>query len=92
MIKSKKFWYFLMIGAIVLYLLSIILGRYLFPGDLFLSHIFFIGLVILHIVEIPIVSLKIGKERGIPVLIIVINTLLYGFTWWLPLKMGIIDR
>lgn len=92
MLQNKKFWYFLMMGAIVLYVLSIVLGRYLFPGDLLMSHIFFIGLVALHIVEIPMVSLKIGREKGIPALTVVLNTLLYGFTWWLPLKKGVIDK
>ena len=92
MIQNKRFWYFLMFGAIVLYALSILLGRYLFPGDLLMSHIFFIGLVVLHIVEIPAVSLKIGREKGLPSMIVVMNTLLYGFTWWLPLKKGIIDK
>lgn len=92
MIQSRYFWYFLMFGAIVLYVLSILLGRYLFPGNLLLSHIFFIGLVVFHCAEIPAVSLKIGRDRGIPELNIVINTILYGFTWWLPLKKGIIDK
>ena len=92
MIQNKMFWYFLMIGAIVLYGLSLALGRYLFPGDPLMSRIFFIGLVILHLVEIPAVSLKIGREKGLPTSLVVLKTLLYGFTWWLPLKKGNIDK
>ena len=92
MLQNKMFWYFLMIGAIVLYGLSLVLGRYLFPGDPLMSRVFFIGLLILHIVEIPAASLKIGRDKGLPASQVVMKTILYGFTWWLPLKKGIIDR
>lgn len=92
MVQSKMFWYFLMIGSIVLYCLSLFLGRYLFPGDPLMSRVFFIGLVMLHLAEIPAVSLKIGKNKGLPVWLIALKTFLYGFTWWLPLKKDIIDR
>jgi hypothetical protein len=90
--NSKWFWYFLMIGSIVLYGLSIALGRYLFPDSYLFSRIFFIGLLIVHILEIPAASLKIGRDKKIPVSMIIMKTILYGFTWWLPLKKGIIDR
>lgn len=90
--NSRGFWYFLMIGSIVLYGLSIALGRYLFPDSYLLSRIFFFGLLIVHILEIPTVSLKIGREKKIPDSMTVLKTILYGFTWWLPLKKGIIDK
>ena len=90
--NSKGFWYLMMIGSIVLYGLSIALGRYLFPDSPFLSRIFFIGLLIVHILEIPVLSLKIGRSKQVPYSMIILKTILYGFTWWLPLKKGIIDR
>ena len=90
--NSRLFWYLLMIGSIVLYGLSVLLGRYLFPDSYLLSRIFFIGLLIVHILEIPIASLKIGREKKIPDSMTVMKTILYGFTWWLPLKKGIIDK
>lgn len=34
-------------------------------------------------------SLPIGKDHGITLKDTFINTMLFGFTWWLPLKMGI---
>jgi hypothetical protein len=92
MLKNKYFWYALMAGSIVLYALSMALGRYLFPGDPFLSRIFFLGLMVTHIIEIPLFSLKIGREKQIPMSMIIMKTILYGFTWWVPLKMGIIER
>ncbi len=81
-----------MVGSIVLYGLSIALGRYLFPDSYLLSRIFFIGLLIVHILEIPTLSLKIGRDKQVPDSMIILKTILYGFTWWLPLKKGIIDR
>jgi hypothetical protein len=90
--NSKGFWYFLMVGSIVLYGLSIALGRYLFPDSPLLSRIFFIGLLIVHVLEIPVLSLKIGRSKQIPDSMIILKTILYGFTWWLPLKKGIIDK
>lgn len=45
-------------------------------------------LVALHVLEIP-VSLKAVGPRPINVLVILGNTLLFGFTWWLPVRMGV---
>jgi hypothetical protein len=92
MLKNKYFWYGMMAGTIVFFMFLLYLGRYLFPGDPFLSRIFFLGLLLAHMLEIPMFSLKIGKEKQIPAPLIIMKTLLYGFTWWLPLKMGIIER
>lgn len=92
MINNRYFWYAMMAGSIVLYMFLLYLGRYLFPGDPFLSRIFFLGLLLSHVGELVLFSMKIGKEKQIPATMIIMKTLLYGFTWWLPLKMGIIDR
>jgi len=92
MLQSKSFWYFLMVFVIVLYVLLLMLGRHLYPDEPFKSWLFFIGMLIVHIIEIPMVSLKIGKEKGVPVSIVVLKTILFGFTWWLPLKKGIINQ
>lgn len=45
--------------------------------------------MIVHPLEL-LISYKIGKEKGIATPMIVIKTILFGFTWWLPLKQGII--
>lgn len=90
--NNKAFWYFLMSGSIALFAFAIWLGYYLFPDNLLLSWIIFIGLVVFHLSEIPIVSMKIGRERNVPVPAVIVKTLLFGFTWWLPLKNGIIDK
>lgn len=88
--NSKGFWYFLMFGSICLFAFSIWLGRYLFPDNCLLSWIIFLGLLALHIAEIPLSGLRIGREKNIPVPVVIVKTTLFGFTWWLPLKKGII--
>jgi len=47
--------------------------------------------VITHPLEL-ILSIPIGKKTGIKIGTTVLKTLLFGFTWWLPVKMGVIDK
>ena len=37
-------------------------------------------------------SLPIGKLRGVPLKDTIINTMVFGFTWWLPLKLGFTEK
>ncbi len=46
---------------------------------------------IIHPLEI-VMSYRIGKKKNLSTARIVAMTIIFGFTWWLPLKMGIIDR
>ena len=73
-------------------LFSLWLGYYLFPDNYLLAWSFFLALLALHLAEIPMTSLKIGREKNIPVPVTVVKTLLFGFCWWLPLKKGIIAK
>ncbi len=45
-----------------------------------------------HPLEVPLFSLKIGRAKGLSLVSIIVKTTLYGFTWWLPLKRGILSR
>ena len=76
-------------GAIVLYAISIPFGYWLFPGTKLSAWSIFTGLVLLHTSEITIAR-KIGSEKNISLLRVAVKTILFGFTWWLPLKKGII--
>ena len=49
------------------------------------------GWVILHPLELA-MSLPIGKEKGMTPEQIFIKTMLFGFTWWLPLKWGVFEE
>jgi len=87
--NNKAFWYFLQFGSIVLYAVSIPFGYWLFPGSNLYAWSIFTGLVLLHTAEINIAK-KIGSKKNIPLLRVTVKTILFGFTWWLPLKKGII--
>jgi hypothetical protein len=86
--NTKGFWYFLQFGAIGLYAMSLLLGYRFFQDSTLCAWSFFAGLVLLHTAEIPFIK-KIGLEKNIPLSTVVVKTLLFGFTWWLPLKKGI---
>ena len=88
--RSKGFWYFLMFGSVGLFGISYAVGYIMFPGNPFLSWIFFIGLLITHVAELPL-AMKIGREKNLPAATVAVKTLLFGFTWWLPLKKGILS-
>ncbi|HRR59755.1 MAG TPA: hypothetical protein P5547_02340 [Spirochaetota bacterium] len=87
MISNKYFWYVLMSGALVLWAFAIAL-IYLFP-EWDYKAVLFIGLIILHGVEIPYVLTILRKD--VSTITISIKTFLFGFTWWLPVKKGILQ-
>ncbi len=47
-----------------------------------------VGVVLLHLAELKI-AIRIGREYVISVPRIIFMDMLFGFTWWLPLKNGI---
>ncbi len=75
----------LMIGVIGLWIISVVLGYHMKAWGLF------IGLIVVHIAELPF-ALKIGKGNGLSVQTVVTKTMIYGFTWWVAIKKGIIDK
>jgi hypothetical protein len=88
---SKGFWYFLMAGAIGLWV-AVLLIAILVPAMSMIARIVFIALAALHILEFPLVSKKIADRKGISGSAAFIKTILFGFTWWLALKKGIIEK
>ena len=40
----------------------------------------------LHLVEFIIVGKKTGDETGMPAAVSFINCMLFGFTWWMPIR------
>jgi hypothetical protein len=90
MLEKREFWYFLMSGALALWVVVFWLSFLLFPETSIGKVVLPIALFILHLAEVPL-SLKIGKFRRISKLRVVLNTLLFGFTWWLPIKRGVLD-
>ena len=101
--KSKTFWYSLMAGSLVGWLFVLAgaaaaLGAFPLAGFPFPDHpilgTLWIALCVIwasHPLELPIASWRLAKERGLSPARVVLKTLAFGFTWWLPLKKGILD-
>ena len=89
--NSKGFWYALMAGAIGLWIV-VILVAILVPSISIIAWVVFIALAVLHILEFPLASKKIADVKGISGSTAFIKTVLFGFTWWLALKKGIVDK
>ncbi|MBN1365348.1 MAG: hypothetical protein JW976_11130 [Syntrophaceae bacterium] len=94
MFKNEKFWYLCAMPGAVAGWIFILYGL-LFPFHdktvkiLWLAVVFIWGIG--HLLELA-ASIPIGKSKGIPVRIVVIKTIVFGITWWLPLKLGFISE
>ena len=89
--NSKGFWYFLMVGAIGLWV-WVLLTAILVPALSMIAWIVFIALAALNVLEFPLVSKKIADGKCISGSTAFIKTILFGFTWLLALKKGIIEK
>jgi hypothetical protein len=93
MLKNKLFWYFFMMpGSIwgwvfVIYgALNPIANETVHTLWIVISCVWCLG----HPLEL-ITSIPIGKKAGIGTGTTILKTMLFGFTWWLPVKMGVLD-
>lgn len=89
--NSKVFWYFLMAGAIGLWV-AVLIAAILVPSVSMIAWIVFIALAALHVLEFPLVAKEISDNKGISGRTSFIKTILFGFTWWLALKKCIIEK
>jgi hypothetical protein len=87
--KNRLWWRFLEVVVVLLYA-AVIAGGYVIhqprPGWVLAAL-----LAIFTLTEIY-TALRIGKEKQVHLLRIICMTILFGFTWWVPLRQGIIDR
>jgi len=86
MLNSKVFWAIMMSSALGLYLLG--LGLWIFSSMRWLGAALVLGILFLHILELK-TALQVGREKNLPDARIWIMDLIFGFTWWLPLKKGV---
>ncbi len=93
MFRNKAFWQvFLMPGSLAGWIFVISGFICNFDSSLKLIWLIVSGIwMIVHPLEI-FISYKIGKQRKISTPVIIIKTILFGFTWWLPLKLRILER
>lgn len=58
---------------------------------IFKKAVFLVLLAAAHLCEYLFISRKLAEEKGIGQSTALVNTLLYGFTWWKPIKEGSAD-
>lgn len=86
MIDNPRFW--LANNAVVALLHVLGIGLYVTEGfDNTLVQLWAI-IVVIHILEIPLAFVAL-RDRAIPWGLTVFNTLIFGFTWWVPTRRGL---
>jgi len=89
MLKNKLVWFIQMGSTLGLYVVLLLLifmdqMRAIAAGVL-------VFLILLHLYELK-TALPIGRQRGLPDRKIIALTLVFGYTWWVPLKHGIFTQ
>jgi hypothetical protein len=90
--KNRIFWQLMMAGSVIGWLF-IVFGI-IFPFEGGWMRIAWwcvlLGWGVLHPLEL-VFSLPAAKTRGLALERAFAKTMLFGFTWWVPLKMGVFD-
>jgi hypothetical protein len=89
MTKKPAFWLLLQASTILLYIL-LIGGGYVLKLPA-LGWGAYGALFVLHLFELK-TALQVGHAKGLSMTRIVVMNLIFGFTWWVPLKRGIIKK
>lgn len=85
---KKLFWTILQLAALFLLFGSLPLG-YILQHPV-AGWVVFSIVVLLHVSEL-LVTIPLMKQRDLPIGIAVFKTLLFGFTWWVPFKQGLLQ-
>lgn len=82
---EQRIWYGLQAGLVVFWLLVPLVGLLGFhvPFLTLFAAIIFLA----HVLEIPLAINRL-RALNLPASKVVIKTLVFGFTWWLPLSKG----
>ncbi len=89
MTGKSVFWHGLQVSAVLLYAVLIAGGYALqIPA---LGWGLFGVIFLLHVFELK-TALVVGRDKGLSTRRIVLKNLAFGFTWWLPLKKGILSK
>ena len=89
MTKKPMFWILLQGSTLVLYAL-LIGGGYLLKLPA-LGWGLYGALFVLHLFELK-TALQVGRDRELSTLRVVVKNLIFGFTWWVPLKQGVVNK
>jgi len=91
MLEKKGFWYLLMGGAVALWTCAVFVGLVFSSSASWLALVVLVALFVTHCAEIP-ASSKVGREKGLSTSRVVIKTVIFGFTWWVAVKRGVLDQ
>ncbi len=92
MFKSKLFWYGMFPGSIAGWIFAVY--GFIVPITNETVRTIWIGILCVWLIGHPLellISIPIGKKAGISVFKTVIKTIILGFTWWAPVKLGVFD-
>ena len=94
MLQRKMFWYGGQAVCLAVWIFNII-GLIKPYGNEATRKLWKISMpvwAIIHPVEIPLAYGLAAKGAGVSLKRTVVKTILYGFTWWVPLKMGVLEK
>lgn len=91
MFKTKKFWQRAMIIVVVSWIFLILFGFVFTTGISMLAKVITALLFVIHASQLYI-TFKIGNDKDISPAMVVIKTLLFGLTWWVPVKIGVFEK
>lgn len=82
---NPRVWYGLQATVVAFWLLVAVVGLMGFhvPGLVAVAVIIFAA----HVIEIPLAINKL-RNKGVPTPKVIYKTLVFGFTWWMPLSKG----
>ena len=89
MTRNRIFW-ILLSGATLLLYLFIIAGSCLIHQPK-LGWLLIGLLILLHLIELR-TALRIGRPKGVPTSRILFMNMLFGFIYWVPLRMGVFEQ
>ncbi len=85
--QNKALWKAMNLSLLLLYAVA----AYLVSGGMELHHPFILFTAFIlgaHVLEIPVAFTVLAEHKPNP-LKVIIGTILFGFTWWLPVKRGL---
>ena len=90
--RNPKFWKMMMAGSVFGWLFIFYGVFFPFQGGVIniIWWCVLLAWVILHPVELM-SSLPVAKDKGLSPERAFVKTMIFGFTWWVPLKMGVFD-
>lgn len=89
--RSRPFW---LLSNVVIFVFHIVATFTFFTDDNAFDLIWiklWMALFFIHFMELPIAFLA-TQERPASMVQTILMTMLFGFTWWLPVRLGVFGR